>query len=110
MQERQRPCLPISLDTDRIAEFCRRWKIRELDVFGSVLTPGFAPESDVDFLATFTPDARWSLLDETPMEQELASIVGRKVDLLSRRAIERSHNWIRRKAILDSARPVYVEG
>jgi predicted nucleotidyltransferase len=103
------PYLPVSLDFDRIGDFCRRWKIRKLDVFGSVLTPRFTPASDVDFLATFAPDARWSLLDETPMESELAAIVGRPVDLVSRRAVERSHNWIRRKAILESARPVYVE-
>ncbi|MBE3132120.1 MAG: nucleotidyltransferase domain-containing protein [Acidobacteria bacterium] len=109
-EEPERPYLPISLDADRIADFCRRWKIGELDVFGSVLSPRFSPESDVDFLATFTPDARWSLLDETPMEEELSAIIGRPVDLVSRRAIERSHNWIRRKAILESARPIYVEG
>ena len=109
-EEPERPYLPISLDAGRIAGFCRRWKISELDVFGSVLLPRFSPESDVDFLATFTPDARWSLLDETPMEEELSAIVGRPVDLVSRRAIERSHNWIRRKAILESARPIYVEG
>jgi hypothetical protein len=74
------------------------------------LTPSFRPDSDVDFLATFAPDARWSLFDEGPMEQELSEIVGRRVDLVSRRAVERSHNWIRRAAILESARPVYVEG
>ena len=109
-EEPERSYLPITLDTERMAEFCRRWKIRELDVFGSVLTVQFAPSSEVDFLATFAADARWSLLDETPMEEELAAIVGRRVDLVSRRAVERSHNWIRRKAILESARPVYVEG
>ena len=108
-EEPEVPYLPLSLDFDRIGEFCRRWKIRRLDVFGSVLTPRFGPDSDVDFLATFAPDARWSLLDETPMEQELRGIVHRSVDLVSRRAVERSHNWIRRKAILESARPVYVE-
>jgi len=102
--------LPLVLDEQQIAAFCRKWGIEELAVFGSVLTPRFRPDSDVDFLATFAPDARWSLLDETPMEQELAAIVGRRADLVSRRAVERSHNWIRRTAILESARPVYVEG
>ena len=103
-----RPYLPISLDTGRIASFCRTWKIRELAVFGSVLSPRFRPDSDIDFLATFAPDARWSLMDSTPMEAELAAIVGRAVDLVSRRAVERSPNWIRRKAILQSAEVVYA--
>jgi predicted nucleotidyltransferase len=109
-EEPERPSLPIPLDNERIAAFCRKWGIEELAVFGSVLTPRFRPDSDVDFLATFVPDARWSLFDETPMEEELAAIVGRRVDLVSRRAVERSHNWIRRTGILESARPVYVEG
>jgi predicted nucleotidyltransferase len=109
-EEAERPTLPIPLEADRIATFCRKWRIEELAVFGSVLTPAFRPDSDVDFLAAFAPDARWSLFDETPMEEELAAIIGRKVDLVSRRAVERSHNWIRRRAILGTARPVYVEG
>jgi predicted nucleotidyltransferase len=108
--QREIPVLPVALDEERIAAFCRKWGIAELAVFGSVLTPRFGPDSDVDFLATFAPDARWSLFDETPMEQDLAAIVGRRIDLVSRRAVERSHNWIRRTAILESARPVYVEG
>jgi hypothetical protein len=110
VQESEAPKLPIPFDRERIAEFCRRWKIQELAVFGSVLTPRFRADSDVDFLATFASDARWSLFDETPMQEELGTIVGRRVDLVTRRAIERSHNWIRRKAIFESARPLYVEG
>ena len=65
--------------------------------------------SDVDFLASFQPQSSWSLLDQVRMQKELAHLVGRRVDLVSRRAIERSHNWLRRKAILASARPLYVE-
>jgi len=92
-----------------IAEFCRRWKIKELRLFGSALREDFGPDSDVDFLVTFAPDAQWSLLDHTVMEEELSGLLGRKVDLVSRRAVERSSNWIRRKAILESAEPYYVE-
>ena len=56
---------------------------------------GFPPDSDLDLLVRFAPDADWSLLDHVAMEEELSAIVGRKVDLVSQRAIERSSNWIR---------------
>ena len=92
-----------------IAEFCRRWKIKELRLFGSALREDFGPESDVDLLVTFAPDAQWSLLDHARMEEELSGHLGRKVDLVSRRAVERSPNWIRRKAILESAELYYAE-
>jgi predicted nucleotidyltransferase len=59
-------------------------------------------------LVTFSPDAEWSLLDHIAMEEELSAIFGRKVDLVSRRAIERSENYLRRKAILETAQPYYV--
>lgn len=98
----------IPLPHERIAEFCRRWKIRELALFGSVLREDFRPDSDVDILVTFEPEADWSLLDHAQMQDELGGILGRSVDLLSRRAVERSENWIRRKAILDSVEIVYA--
>lgn len=83
--------------------------IEELRLFGSALREDFGPQSDVDFLVTFAPDAQWSLLDHARMEDELSVLLGRKVDLVSRRAVERSANWIRRKAILESAEPYYVK-
>jgi len=98
----------IPIDRNKIAEFCRRWKITEFALFGSVLRDDFRPDSDVDVLVTFAPDAEWSLFDDVDMEEELSAIFGRKVDLVSRRAVERSDNWIRRKAILSTAEPVYV--
>jgi predicted nucleotidyltransferase len=99
----------IPLNREKIAEFCQRWQIAELSIFGSALRDDFRPDSDVDMLVTFSPDARWSLFDHVTMEEELAIIVGRKVDLVNRRAIERSANWIRRKAILETAEPYHVE-
>ena len=80
-----------------IEEFCRRWKIVELSVFGSVLRDDFRPDSDVDLLARFAPEARWSLFDHARMERELEEILGREVDLVSRSTVERSPNWIRRQ-------------
>ena len=61
----------------------------------------------MDLLVDFTPDADWSLLDHVAMEEDLSGILGRKVDLVSRRAIERSSNWIRRKSILETAEPYF---
>jgi uncharacterized protein len=100
----------VPLDRELIAEFCSRWKVEELSLFGSVLRDDFGPDSDVDVLVTFAPDARWSLFDAAAMEEELEQLFGRPVDLVTRPSVERSHNWIRRRAILGSARPVYVAG
>ena len=98
----------IPIPTERLDEFCRRWKIAELRVFGSALREDFRRDSDLDLLVTFAPDADPSLLDHVAMEEELTAILGCKVDLVSQRAIERSSNWIRRKAILESAEPYFA--
>jgi len=98
----------IALDRAKMESFCRKWKVRELALFGSSLRDDFRADSDVDLLVTFTSDAEWSLLDHIRMEEELTDMIGRKVDLVSRRAVERSANHIRRQAILNSARVVYA--
>lgn len=100
--------LRLPLDSEKLAELCRKWSITELAVFGSVLRDDFGPDSDVDFLASFAPEARWSLLDQVHMQEELAEIVGRDVDLVSRRGIEMSANPWRKEAILTSAENIYV--
>jgi predicted nucleotidyltransferase len=98
----------IDIPKEKIADFCKKWKIVELSLFGSVLRDDFRPDSDVDVLVTFGPGADWSLFDHVAMEEELSAIFGRKVDMVSRKAIERSENYIRRKAILETAHPYYV--
>ncbi len=100
--------IQLAINQLSVAEFCRRWKIDELAFFGSVLRTDFRPESDVDVLVTFTAEAAWSLLDHVAMEEDLSAILGRSVDLVSRRAVERSENAIRRRAILESAEPYDV--
>jgi predicted nucleotidyltransferase len=104
------PTTNLEFPKKRIADFCRRWDISALDLFGSVLRPDFRPDSDVDILVTFAPQAHWTLLDCVRMEQELTGIIGRPVDLVSRRAVEESSNPIRRRQILESAEPFYVAG
>jgi uncharacterized protein len=64
----------------------------------------------VDFLVTFEGEARWSLFDMIDMQGELKEILGLEVDLVERRAVERSENYIRRRHILQSVEPVYVAG
>ncbi len=100
----------IPVDGERVAQFCRKHRIKRLSLFGSVLRDDFRPDSDVDVLVSFTPDARWGLFDLVHMEDELAAILGRKVDLVEREAVERSENYIRRRHILESEEPVYVAG
>lgn len=91
-----------------LAEFCRRWRIEELSLFGSALRSDFRPDSDVDLLVSFAPEAEWSLLDHARMERELERLLGRKVDLVSRIAIEQSPNRVRREEILSTSRPIYA--
>ena len=97
----------IDIPMERIAAFCRKWKVVELALFGSALRADFRPDSDIDLLVTFTKDADWSLLDHARMELELRDVFGREVQLLTRRCVEGSGNPIRRKAILESARSIY---
>jgi predicted nucleotidyltransferase len=98
----------LNLSEDELRDFCRRWQITEFALFGSILRSDFRPGSDVDVLVRFAPEARWSLLDHLRMEQELQAIFGREVDLVSRGALDRSENWVRRTGILSAAQPIYV--
>ena len=93
-----------------IGRFCRRWGVRELAFFGSVLRDDFRKDSDVDVLVTFDNAVRQTLFDLVEMQSELSEILGRKVDLVSRRGIECSRNYIRRKEILSTAEVVHAEG
>lgn len=105
MREETRNRLGIS--EAKLADFCQSWQIAELSLFGSILRDDFGPDSDIDLLVRYEADAHWSLIDHIGIENELAAIMGRKVDLVSKPAVEKSHNWIRRRNILDSAELVY---
>jgi hypothetical protein len=98
----------LGVGAERIAEFCRRWKIRRLAVFGSFVRGELRPGSDIDLLVTFSPDADWTMFDHFAMEEELSHLFGREVDLVSVRAVEENPNPISRRAILDSARQIYA--
>jgi len=90
-----------------IADFCRRWKITQIELFGSAVRDDFRPDSDIDLLVTFEPDARMTLFDLVRMDDEIAKLVGRPVDLIDRRGVEESTNPFRRHAILSTAQVVY---
>ena len=98
----------ISIPRKKLAEFCNRWKISELALFGSVLRDDFRPGSDIDLLVSFNPKARISLFDLVRMQNELMEIFGRHIDLVERRAIEKSENYIRRKNILSNTKVIYA--
>ena len=99
----------VTLPADRIADFCRRWKIRELAVFGSFLRDDFTDQSDIDLLIDPQPGTAWSLADLLSMEEELKAWTGRSVQLVERPSVEDSGNYIRRRHILATAEPIYVE-
>jgi predicted nucleotidyltransferase len=99
--------LQIAFPQARITEFCHRWKVVELALFGSVLREDFDLDSDVDVLVSFETGARWSLFDLVAMQEELKTIFNRSVDLLERAAVEQSENYIRRKNILGNLEVIY---
>ena len=104
----------VALDAKQLAEFCKRWHIAKLEVFGSVTRDDFHPGSDLDFLYTPGAGFRFELAygpwAQNRMADELSALLGRKVDLIERSQIEKHRNWIRREHILKTAQPVYVEG
>lgn len=95
----------IAIDRGKVAEFCRRWKVAELALFGSVLREDFAPESDVDVLVSFEPDARRTLFDLVDMQDELKGVFGRDVDLVLKEGLR---NPFRRHEILKTRQVMYV--
>jgi predicted nucleotidyltransferase len=103
LQRPPRARLPLPLEA--IEAFCRKWRIEELALFGSVLRDDFSSGSDVDVLVTFSPDARVSLLDFVDMKEELQEILHRPVDLVSKGGLR---NPFRRHEILNTRQVVYA--
>jgi predicted nucleotidyltransferase len=98
----------IEFDRDAIEEFCRKWRIREFALFGSVLTAEFRPDSDVDVLITFEDPNQelgpWGEDWET-MREELQVLFRRRVDLVEKKLVR---NPFRRHHILTTLRVVYA--
>ncbi|MFN7959686.1 MAG: nucleotidyltransferase domain-containing protein [Thermoanaerobaculia bacterium] len=103
------PRLALDLPLPEIEAICRKLHVKELAVFGSVLSEEFRPDSDVDFLASFEnsdPGPWLSYLTE--LQQALTALLGRPADVAHRPSVEKSRNWIRRREILSSAQPIYA--
>jgi predicted nucleotidyltransferase len=92
-------------DQRQLAEICRRWSITEFNLFGSVLRDDFRPDSDIDVLVSFAPEAGWSLLDIVLLTEELEKVFGRKVDLVEKEALR---NPFRRHEILTHREIIYA--
>lgn len=95
----------INVPMEKIAEFCRRWKVRRFSLFGSVLREDFGPDSDVDVLVSFLPDSTWDLLDMVDIRDELVALFGREVDLVEEEGLR---NPFRRSRILSTRQVVYA--
>ena len=100
----------IDLPMKKIAEFCDRWQVTEFALFGSVLRDDFRPDSDIDVMVEFHPEAHptFSTLDQ--MEAELQKLFDRDIDLITRQGIATSRNYLRRHEILSSAQVIYATG
>ncbi|PKQ28091.1 MAG: nucleotidyltransferase [Candidatus Anoxymicrobium japonicum] len=100
----------ISVPPQKLAEFARKWKIEEISLFGSVLSDCFTQSSDIDVLVAFKPGSSRSLFDLVRMRDELEEMLGRDVDLIDRKSVESSRNYIRKREVLSSLETIYVTG
>ena len=95
----------INLPKEKIAEFCRQWKITEFALFGSVLGEDFQPDSDIDVLVTFADDCGHSLFDLAQMQEKLQAILAHEVDLVEKAGLR---NPFRRHNILTNMEIIYA--
>src|SRR5438046_10670923 len=100
----------LNFDVSALRDFCRQHGVARLELFGSALREDFHEGSDVDLLATIRPGVKCGLFEWVDLKEGLEKIFGRPVDLVSRRAIERSRNPYRKHSILARTQPLYVEG
>lgn len=95
----------IDVPEERLAASCRKWRIKEFALFGSVLRDDFRPDSDIDVLVTFEDDAGWTLWDLVDLQEELKAVFGREVDLVEKRALR---NPFRKREILSTHEVIYA--
>ena len=101
MQIRDRLDIPM----DELAALCRRYRVRELALFGSVLRDDFRDDSDIDVLVEFEPDARASFFTLSALKEELAALFGRPVDVVPKLGLNPSI----RDQVLESSDVVYTK-
>ena len=94
----------IEIDTEALAELCKRYHVRELSLFGSVLRDDFRDDSDVDVLVEFEPEARIGLFRYFDLQSELEGLFCRKIDLVTKRGLKR----VIRDDVLASSEVMYA--
>ena len=98
----------LEVSRDELAAYCERWRIAEISLIGSI-PPSVDAEEPVEFLVRFQPDVMRRYADAVAMERELSEMVGRDVELVDYRSVvDWGDNYVRRRAILESARTVYA--
>jgi predicted nucleotidyltransferase len=97
--------IKIKLPQKKIENFCLKWNVLEMALFGSVVSEDFRPDSDIDVLVSFRDDAGWGLFDFVDMIDELKAIFGRKVDLVEKDSLR---NPFRKQMILSTNEVIYA--
>ncbi len=96
----------LHLDPSSLKEFCQKWRIRELSLFGSALRDDFTPESDLDFLVSFEPGMPLDIDNLLDMKEELEAYFGRPVDLVEKESLRnpwRKYEILRTRQVLYAA-------
>jgi predicted nucleotidyltransferase len=96
----------LTLPGESLTKLCQHWQIVELSLFGSILREDFNADSDIDVLVKFSESAKITFFDLDIIEQQLSQLFHRPVDVVTKQAIEQSHNPIRRKKILDKSKVI----
>ncbi|MBM4043443.1 MAG: nucleotidyltransferase [Planctomycetes bacterium] len=94
----------MDLPMETLADFCRRWKITRLEIFGSALRDDFGPKSDIDLLVLFADDAHMGMLAWAQCQRELGKLFRRRVDLVPRDCLKP----LIRDEVLASAKVLYA--
>ena len=97
----------VRIPDEQIADFCHRWKIVRLEIFGSAIRDDFSPTSDIDLLVEYQPGFHRTVTDMEQIQVEIEALFSRPVDLITRSSIEHSPNPYKRKNILGQAQVIY---
>lgn len=98
----------LMIPDERLRKICEKYLVKELAVFGSVLSGDFNENSDIDLLYIFQDSAEHSLFSKVRIKEEFEKLFGRPVDLVSRRAIENSRNIFKKNSILENIKVIYA--
>ncbi len=96
-----------NIQPNQLQEICQQWQITELALFGSVLRNDFNSQSDIDILVSFAEEAKITFFDLDTIEAQFSKLFNRPVDVVTKQAIEQSHNWIRKNNILNNTKVIY---